>query len=156
MDYNYSYSTSYSSSSATLDPGVLLFASVASLALSILMIASMWKLFTKAGKPGWAAIVPIYNIIVMLEIVGRPLWWIALFFIPFANVVIMIMLYIDLAKAYGKGGGFAALLILLPYIGFPVLAFGSSSYVGPVASDNNLPTSTPPQPPQAPQQPMTY
>jgi len=103
------------------------------LAVIVLMIASLWKIFVKAGKPGWAAIVPIYNIIVLMEIVGRPVWWIILLFIPFVNFVILIILAIDLAKSFGQGGGFAAGLILLSVIFYPILAFGGSQYVGPAA-----------------------
>jgi hypothetical protein len=104
------------------------------LAIIVLMIASMWKVFVKAGKPGWAAIVPIYNIIVLLQIVGRPTWWIILFLIPIVSIVIMIMVMIDFAKSFGKGGGFAAGLILLGFIFLPILAFGDAQYVGPAAA----------------------
>ncbi|CAG0980496.1 hypothetical protein FLAV_01741 [Flavobacteriales bacterium] len=104
------------------------------LAIIVLMIASMWKVFTKAGKPGWAAIVPIYNIIVLLQIVGRPTWWIILFLIPIVSLIIMIMVMIDVAKSFGKGGGFAAGLILLGIIFWPILAFGDAQYVGPAAA----------------------
>lgn len=104
------------------------------LLILVVLIAAMWKIFTKAGKPGWASIVPFYNIIVMLEIVGRPLWWIVLMLIPFVNIVIGIILAIDLAKSFGKGGGFAAGLILLSFIFYPILGFGSAQYKGPAAS----------------------
>ncbi len=110
---------------AGISAGFLIFM----LAFAVLMIASMWKVFTKAGKPGWAAIVPIYNIVVMLEMVRKPMWWIAMFFIPFANFIFMILLYVELAKAYGKGGGFAAGLIFLSPIFFPILGFGGAQYV---------------------------
>lgn len=100
------------------------------LAIAVLMIASIWKLFTKAGKPGWASIVPIYNLIVLLEVAGKPLWFIVLFLIPVANLVAAIMTYIGLAKSFGKGGGFAVGLLLLPIIFFPILAFGSSTHQG--------------------------
>ena len=95
-----------------------------------LMIASMWKIFTKAGQPGWAAIVPIYNAIVLLKIVGKPLWWIVLMIIPIVSFIAAIILTIDLAKAFGKGGGFAAGLILLPFVFMPMLAFGDAEYQG--------------------------
>lgn len=101
--------------------------------IAILIIA-LWKIFAKAGKPGWAAIVPIYNAVVLLEIVGRPVWWIILMFIPFVNIVIAIILAIDLAKSFGKGGGFAAGLILLSPIFYPILGFGSAQYQGPAAA----------------------
>jgi Family of unknown function (DUF5684) len=100
----------------------------------LLMIASMWKVFAKAGEPGWAAIVPIYNIIVWCKIVGRPAWWIILLFIPCVNFVILIMLCIDLAKSFGKDAGFGIGLVLLGIVFFPMLGFGSAQYVGPAAS----------------------
>ena len=98
------------------------------LILLVLVIAGMWKMFQKAGKPGWAAIVPIYNFIVLLEIVGKPLWWIILLFIPFVNFVIIIILYIELAKSFGKGVGYAFGLLLLPFVFFPMLGFGDARY----------------------------
>ncbi len=100
-------------------------------AIIILFIASLWKIFTKAGKPGWAAIVPIYNIIVLLEVVGRPLWWIVLLIIPCVNIVAGIMITLDLAKSFGKEIGFAIGMIILPFIFYPMLAFGSATYRGP-------------------------
>ena len=98
------------------------------LGIILLMIVSLWKIFSKAGKPGWAAIVPIYNIIVLLEIVGRPIWWLILFLIPFVNLIIAILLAVDLAKTFGKGVGTALGLIFLPFIFYPMLAFGSATY----------------------------
>ncbi len=88
----------------------------------------MWKIFVKAGKPGWGCIVPIYNNILQLEIAGRPIWWIFLMFIPFVNVVVSIIVLIDFAKAFGKGTGFAIGMLFLPFIFFPILAFDSSEY----------------------------
>lgn len=99
------------------------------LAFAVVMIAAMWKVFTKAGKPGWAAIVPIYNLIVLLEIVRKPMWWIVMLLIPIVSLIFAILLYVELAKAFGKGGGFAAGLILLAPIFFPILGFGSAQYV---------------------------
>lgn len=101
---------------------------VAYLIIIVLMIASMWKVYEKAGKPGWAAIVPIYNIIVLLEIVKKPTWWVLLFFIPLVNLVIAIIVYIELAKAFGKDTGFAIGLLLLGFIFFPILGFGDAKY----------------------------
>jgi hypothetical protein len=100
------------------------------LAIAILMIAACWKIFTKAGKPGWAAIIPIYNVIVLLEVINKPLWWVILWFIPFVNFIIYIIISIELAKKYGKGGGFAVGLILLPVIFYPILGFGGATYQG--------------------------
>jgi hypothetical protein len=103
-------------------------------AFIVLLIAAMWKIFAKAGQPGWAAIVPIYNIIVLLRIIGRPLWWIVLLFIPVANFIVLIISMIDLAKSFGKGTGFAIGLILLGPIFLPLLGFGDARYLGPAAS----------------------
>ncbi|HVR37578.1 MAG TPA: DUF5684 domain-containing protein [Thermoanaerobaculia bacterium] len=97
-------------------------------AVIILMIAGMWKVFTKAGKPGWAAIVPIYNIIVLLEIAGKPLWWFILFFIPFVNFIIFILIGIEVAKKFGKGTGFGIGLALLAPIFYPILGFSDATY----------------------------
>lgn len=105
------------------------------LAIIVLMIASLWKIFSKAGKPGWASIVPIYNIIVMLEIVGKPTWWIILYLIPFVNIVVGIIINIQMAKAFGKDTGFAIGLILLPFIFFPLLAFGNAQYTKPSVTE---------------------
>lgn len=98
------------------------------LAVALLMIIGMWKVFTKAGEPGWAAIVPIYNFIVLLKIAGKPAWWILLMLIPVVNFVVLIIMDIAIAKNFGKGGGFAAGLILLAPIFFPILGFGDAKY----------------------------
>lgn len=103
------------------------------LALVAFFIAVGWKIFTKAGKPGWAAIVPIYNIVVLIEIIGRPLWWIVLFLIPFVNVIVGLVASVDLAKSFGKGSGFGIGLFLLGFIFAPILAFSSARYEGPAA-----------------------
>jgi hypothetical protein len=103
------------------------------LAFAILMIAACWKIYTKAGQPGWASIIPIYNIYVWCKIVGRPGWWVILLFIPLINFIIGIILCIDLAKSFGKGVGFGIGLILLGIIFFPILGFGSAQYQGPAA-----------------------
>ena len=95
-----------------------------------LMIASMWKIFTKAGQPGWASIVPIYNTIVLLKIAGKPMWWFVLMLIPLVNFVVAIMVTVSLAKAFGKGVGFALGLIFLPFVFMPMMAFGDAQYEG--------------------------
>lgn len=104
------------------------------LVLIVVLVAAMWKIFTKAGKPGWASIVPFYNIIVLLEIVGRPLWWIVMLLIPLVNLVFVFIIAIDLAKSFGKGTGFAMGLIFLSPIFYPILGFGSARYQGPAAA----------------------
>jgi len=104
------------------------------IALIAFGIFVQWKIFTKAGKPGWACIVPIYNIIVLLEIVGKPWWYLLLLFIPVVNIVILIMVMIALAQVFGKSGGFAVGLIFLSLIFMAILAFGDAKYLGPQAA----------------------
>ena len=108
-------------------PGPLFW--IIEIALTVLMIAALWKIFIKAGQPGWAAIIPIYNWIVWCKIVGRPAWWVLLLLICFP--IFYIILSIDLARSFGKGTGFAVGLILLAIIFLPVLGFGSAQYQGP-------------------------
>ena len=95
------------------------------------MIAAMWKLFTKAGKPGWAAIIPIYNMVVVLELIGRPIWWIALFFIPFVNFLVGVVVTLELAKSFGKDMLFGLGMLFFGIIFTPILGFGSARYQGP-------------------------
>jgi hypothetical protein len=114
---------------AVRQTGALIF-----LCLLLLIFVCYWIIFTKAGKPGWAAIIPIYNVIVLLEICGRPLWWFLLLMIPCVQAVVGVILAIDLAKSFGKGVGFAIGLILLGIVFLPILAFGSARYRGPAAA----------------------
>ena len=100
------------------------------LAISILLLVSAWKIFVKAGKPGWAAIIPIYNLVVYLQIVNRPIWWIVLMLIPVVNVVVWIVLTNDLAKAFGKGVGWTLGMLFLGFVFYPILGFGSDPYLG--------------------------
>lgn len=102
----------------------------------VILIISMWKVFTKAGKPGWACIIPIYSAIVLLEIVGKPIWWIFLFMIPIVNIVVSIMVFHQLSLSFGKDVGFTVGLVLLSIIFIPILAFDSSVYIGPEGSRN--------------------
>ena len=136
LSYDYNYTSPVASPPDAATGGLLIFSGVWLffwLIVGVLMVVSMWKMFTKAGKPGWASIIPIYNLVVMLQILGRPVWWILLFFIPFVNIVMAIIISIDTAKAYGKDPVFAIVLLLFPYVGYPILGFGSAKYVGPVA-----------------------
>ena len=104
---------------------------VIEIGFAILMIIAYWKIFTKAGQPGWAAIIPFYNVYVMLQIIGRPGWWLLLFFVPVVNVIIWIIMMIELAKSFGRGGGFALGLIVFPFIWMLILGFGADSYKRP-------------------------
>ena len=96
----------------------------------LLTFAGLWATFAKAGKPGWACIVPIYNVIVLLEIAGKPLWWILLYLIPFVNLIVAILISIDVAKKFDKGAGFGVGLAFLPFIFYPILGFGDARYRG--------------------------
>lgn len=98
------------------------------LALVVLIIAAMWKIFTKAGEPGWAALIPIYNFLVLLKIAGKPMWWFILMLIPIVNLIVAIIVMVSLAKNFGRGTGFALGLIFLPMIFYPMLAWGDARY----------------------------
>jgi len=121
--------SSYSAQGTAPSP----FSTIIALLIALLLIVAMWKVFTKAGQPGWASIIPIYNLYIWCKIVGRPWWWIILMLIPFVNFIICIILCIDLAKSFGKGVGFGLGLALLGIIFFPILGFGSAQYQGPAA-----------------------
>ncbi len=101
------------------------------LAFLVFVIAGMWKTFVKAGQPGWAAIIPIYNLVVLVQIVGRPLWWVIMMLIPCVNIIFFIILMNDLSKSFGQGLGFTIGLIVLSFIFIPILGFGGARYVGP-------------------------
>ncbi len=97
----------------------------------VLSVIAMWKVFEKAGKPGWAALVPIYNTIILLEVVGRPVWWVVLMFVPIANIVVWLLIALDLAKAFGKSATFGVIgLFFFNIIGMLMLGFGDAKYVG--------------------------
>lgn len=120
MGYDYNYGTQASSG---MGAGMVIFY----LILCAVMLVSLWKIYTKAGKPGWASIVPIYNIIVLLEIVELPMWYIVLFFIPFANIYAAFKIYIELAHKFGKSTGFGVLTVFFSIICLPILAFSSDA-----------------------------
>lgn len=98
--------------------------------IMVAVIAGMWKAFAKAGQPGWAVLVPIYNIYVMTQIAKKPGWWVLLFFVPLVNYVIIFILMIAIAKNYGKETGFGIGLALLGIVFWPILGFGDAQYIG--------------------------
>ncbi len=105
------------------------------LVLVVVVVIGFWKVFTKAGQPGWAVLIPIYNLYVMLKIAGRPGWWLVLFLIPIVNIVVAAILAIDIAHAFGKSTLFGlVMLFILSGLGYLVLGFGSATYRGPEAS----------------------
>jgi hypothetical protein len=119
--------------------GIMVFVYIA---IIVFEVAALWKVFVKAGQPGWAAIIPIYNLYILLKVIGRPAWWLLLFIVgiivPFVGwillIVISIVIAIDLAKSFAKSSGFAVGLFLLTFIFVPILGFGESRYAGPAAA----------------------
>jgi len=101
------------------------------LAICVFLIAAMWKVFVKAGQPGWAAIIPIYNVYIMTKIAGKPGWWVLMFFLPILNLVFAIWLYNMISKSFGKEEGFTVGLVLLGIVFWPILGFGAARYLGP-------------------------
>ena len=95
---------------------------------AVAMLAALWRIFSKAGQPGWKALVPIYGAVVFMRIVKRPGWWVLLLVIPLVNIIPSTMLCIDLARVFGKGGGYAAGLMLVPPVFLLMLAFGNAQY----------------------------
>jgi len=126
----------YDASSASPAVFAALFAAmmIPALITSVITIVGMWKVFEKAGKPGWASIIPIYNAIVFLEIIGKPVWWLVLFIIPCVNFVFVIWALNLLSKSFGQGVGFTIGLFLLYFIFFPILGFGNYQYIGPAGA----------------------
>lgn len=105
------------------------------LIFAVLTIIALWKVFTKAGRPGWAAIIPIYNAYILLKIAGRSGWWLLLLLIPLVNLVVAIVVSIDVAKAFGKSGVFGFFgLFVFSIIGYLILGFGGARYTGPSAA----------------------
>ena len=102
----------------------------AGLLFVLLLIASFWKVFTKAGEAGWKSLIPIYNLFVLLRIAGCPGWWLLMFFIPVVNIYFMVVMHIRLAERFGKSALYGFALFLLGFIFFPILAFGPATYEG--------------------------
>lgn len=103
-------------------------ADLIALAIIIIIIAGLWKVFVKAGQPGWGCIIPILNYYFLCKVAGKPGWWVILSFIPIVNIIIGIIVFIGVAEHFGKGVGFALGLIFLPFIFFPILGFGDATY----------------------------
>jgi hypothetical protein len=122
MEQDYYYDSGYS-----LSPGAIILIC----AIALLVIVAQWKVFVKAGQPGWAAIIPIYNIYIMTKIGGKPGIWTLWCLIPIVNIIFVIWLYNMISKSFGKDEGFTVGLFLLGVIFWPILGFGSSKYQGP-------------------------
>jgi len=106
--------------------GVLL----AALAASLLIIVAQWIIFERAGQAGWKCLVPFYNMYVLMEISGKPGWWLFLLFIPLVGVVFLLLAMLSLAKKFSRSELFGLGIFILPMIFLPVLAFGGSEYEG--------------------------
>jgi hypothetical protein len=149
------YSSSYDSETVGIFAGIGMTFFIIWLAIWVLMIVSMWKVFEKAGKPGWAAIIPIYNTYIMIEITGKPAIWLLWCLLPCVNIVFAVWLTNLMSKSFGKDEGFTVGLILLPIVFWPILGFGNAKYLGPSAAEAqnpfnpNNPYNQPPPPPQA-------
>jgi hypothetical protein len=118
------FSSGDSAAAAAMGTGMM----VVILAIAVLVIAAMWKIFVKAGEPGWAALIPIYNVIVLLKIAGKPAWWIVLMLIPFVNFVVAIIVALAIAKNFGRSTGFGLGLAFLAPVFYPILAWSDSRY----------------------------
>jgi len=149
-DYNYGYDYGYGSSYGGFGEAAGIFGGLAAIGglvmiisavVGIIMLVSQWKIYKKAGKGGWECLIPIYNIIVLLQIVELPMWYIALFFVPIANIYAIFKIYIELAHKFGKSTGFGVATVFFSVICLPMLAFGKNVEYnggnGSVAQMNN-------------------
>ncbi|MGB8179744.1 MAG: DUF5684 domain-containing protein [Acidimicrobiales bacterium] len=101
------------------------------IAVFLFYVIAAWRVYSKAGVPGWGVLIPIYNVYLWCKIAGRPGWWILLFFIPVVNFIVHLIVSLDVAKSFGRSGAFGAGLWILGFIFVPILGYGSSRYVGP-------------------------
>jgi hypothetical protein len=103
--------------------------SVIGIIFYVLLAIAWWKVFTKAGYPGILALIPIVNTIFLLRIAGMSGWWVLLYLVPIANVILAIVVAVKVGDRFGKGGAFSFfLLFLIPFIGYFILGFGDSRY----------------------------
>ncbi|MCU6745704.1 MULTISPECIES: DUF5684 domain-containing protein [Suilimivivens] len=128
---------SYDAAYAAAASGVSAVYVILSLAISVLTLVAMWKLFVKAGKAGWKCLIPFYNTYCLYDIAWGNGWLFLLMFVPCVNVVVGIMMLFKLAKAFGQGTGFGFGLLFLNTIFILILGFGSAEYVGPQVSAKN-------------------
>jgi hypothetical protein len=110
--------------------GILLFL-MFFLGIIVLYMAATWKVFSKAGQPGWASVIPVYNLYTMLKLAGKPGWWIILMIIPGLNIIFGIWTLNMISKSFGKDEGFTMGMVFLAPIFWPILGFGDAEYIGP-------------------------
>jgi len=96
----------------------------------VIEIVGLWHLFVKAGEPGWAAIIPIYNYLIAIKVAGKPWWYILMFLVPILDLIFYIIILHGLSKNFGKGSGFTVGLFFFRFIFIPILGFGKSVYIG--------------------------
>jgi TctA family transporter len=114
------------------------------LGVALFFIIAAWKVFTKAGQPGWGIFIPFYNVYLWIKIAGKPGWWLVLYCIPLVNIVVSIMVTLVVGKAFGKSTAFSVfLLIIFGFIGIPILGYGSAVYTSPTATPTPAPAPTP-------------
>ena len=124
------------------------FFSLLYIAFYVLAFIGLWKMFVKAGHPGWGAIIPFYNLYLLLKVARRPGWWLILFFIPLVNIIIWLVVALDVSRNFGHGAGYGILLWIFPYIMFIVLGWGTDQYRGAQpAMAGGYGSATPPPPP---------
>ena len=140
--YNYNYAPAVDQGSGAGVAAVLFGFWFAWLAVVVFLVIAIWKMYTKAGKPGWAALVPFYNTWVLAEIAGKPGWWMFLMFIPFVNIVIALLIALGLAHNFGKNDAFGIFALwLFSIVGYPILGFGSAKYKGAAAPATGQPAA---------------
>ncbi|WP_309135488.1 DUF5684 domain-containing protein [Cellulomonas sp.] len=107
---------------------------VASVVVYVVVAIALAGVFRKAGEPAWQAFVPVLNTLVLLRVAGRPLWWFLLLLVPVLNVVVLVVVWNDVSRSFGRGPGFTVGLVLLPVVFLYVLWLGDSTYRGPAAA----------------------
>ena len=117
--------------------GLGFFFSIFLLTLVIILIVARWKIFIKANQPGWASLIPIYNALIFLRIIGKPWWWILLFCIPVVNIVFIVLALDLLSKSFSKPVWFTVGLFFLPIIFELILAFGDAKYICPTSQEKS-------------------
>lgn len=145
MDYTYATTNTSGAGDFAL---VLLPIILVCLVIALINIVALWRIFKKAGRPGWAAIIPVYSSWVLFEIVGYPGWWALLSLVPVVNIfpfVMSLIAYFKLAKLFGKSDGFAVMNVVFGFITLPILAFGKSQFQngGDNANNNSAGSSGP-------------
>lgn len=122
---------SYSYEGVDIDYSIYWWAYGIPLIIVVINMIISWKIFVKAGQPGWASLIPIYNIFVLLQIIGKPWWWFFMFFIPSVNVVFVIWATNLFCKSFGKDFLWTIGMFFISFILLAVIAFGDSKYLGP-------------------------